>query len=93
MAFLEPTLAPVIHRDIDPANLHHNGDGVLRLFDPAVAPSGREPEAKISIEQGASPKTTVEVSYELNSKSSTWPCRLFGRAALRFEFCVWQEPA
>ena len=61
-------IGSLIHRDIDPANLHQNGDGVLRLFDPAVASSGREPEVKISIEQGASPRATVGVSYELNSK-------------------------
>ena len=27
-------IGSLIHRDIEPANLHQNGDGVLRLFDP-----------------------------------------------------------
>ena len=35
----------VIHRDIEPANLHQDEEGVLRLLDLGVALSGREPAA------------------------------------------------
>ena len=42
----------VVHRDINPSNLHHGEDGVLRLLDLGVALSGREPLAARALHAG-----------------------------------------
>jgi len=42
----------VIHRDIQPANLHQGEDGVLRLLDLGMALSGREPPAMRRLHAG-----------------------------------------
>jgi serine/threonine protein phosphatase PrpC len=42
----------VIHRDVKPANLHQDTDGVLRLLDLGVALSGREPASMRTLHAG-----------------------------------------
>ena len=42
----------VVHRDINPKNLHRGEDGVLRLLDLGVALSGREPAAMRALHAG-----------------------------------------